>query len=392
MANTNLRGGSNVKLLFLTRSENFPAYKQDGGALVTLRNFEMIKQICGNDNVIVDVIYNKESGESTEVNYYKAYTNIVSRYISYMCLRVFPKKTEKQIIKHIIELNPDIIFFDGSIYGQIIKNKFIRKKKTVIFFHNVEQQYTWDQVKNYSLLCLPRYFAARHCEKKMIIYGRKLICLNNRDRELISQYYGKDTDLMLPVTFRDTYHNNNISEQKSQGGEFVLLYIGSYFVHNYKGLLWFLNNVMPFVNAKLVVVGKNMEKIREKVGVSENIVVAGTVEELGKYYTAADAMVMPIFMGGGMKVKTAEALMYGKTIFASKEALEGYEVAHVSNITECNSAEEFISGISKCIASGVNQKFNSNVRQVFLENYCTEKYIPKLGQLINECLLGGDNN
>lgn len=98
----------------------------------------------------------------------------------------------------------------------------------------------------------------------------------------------------------------------------------------------FIRFICGLNNAKLVVVGKNMEEIKEKASVSENIVVEGTVEELGKYYAAADVMVVLIFMGGGMKVKAAEALMYGKTIFASKEALEGYEAVHVRNITECN--------------------------------------------------------
>lgn len=37
-------------------------------------------------------------------------------------------------------------------------------------------------------------------------------------------------------------------------------------------------------------------------------------------------MVMPIFSGSGMKVKTAEALMYGKFLIGTKEAFEGYEI------------------------------------------------------------------
>ena len=36
------------------------------------------------------------------------------------------------------------------------------------------------------------------------------------------------------------------------------------------------------------------------------------VDDLAPYYKKAAAVIMPIFMGGGMKVKTAEALMNGK--------------------------------------------------------------------------------
>ncbi len=43
------------------------------------------------------------------------------------------------------------------------------------------------------------------------------------------------------------------------------------------------------------------------------------------YYYKHAAVILPIKYGAGMKVKTAEAMMYGRTIFASDEALEGYD-------------------------------------------------------------------
>lgn len=373
-----------MKVLFLTRGGDLMTGKKDGGALGTLRNLEMLKQICGDNNVIIDIIADNKKEEISHVNYFKGYRNLLCRYIDYISLKTLPKNTEKKIVRHINELKPDIIFFDGSVYGQVIKNRLIKNMKTIVFFHNVERQYTWDQVKKHSILCLPRYIATRYNEKRMALYGQKIICLNNRDKKLITKYYSRDVDLMIPVTFQDTYYSCNTSEVIARKGDFILLYIGSYYIHNYTGLIWFINNVIPYVNAKLVIVGKNMEKIKKKIVISDKIIVVGTVDELAGYYAMADAMVMPIFMGGGMKVKTAEALMYGKTIFASRESLEGYEVARVKNVNECNSAQEFISAISECIDSGTNQKFNLNVRQIFLNNYCTEKYIPMLGQLIDK--------
>ena len=64
------------------------------------------------------------------------------------------------------------------------------------------------------------------------------------------------------------------------------------------------------------------------------------------------SVIMPIFMGGGMKVKTAEALMNGKTIFGSKEAFEGYDLEDISGLYLCEDKDAFINCLlytSSCV-------------------------------------------
>lgn len=72
----------------------------------------------------------------------------------------------------------------------------------------------------------------------------------------------------------------------------------------------------------LEIVGKGFEELKNQLTRS-NVKVIGGVDSLEPYYENAAAVVMPILYGDGMKVKTAEAMMYGKVIFASEEALEG---------------------------------------------------------------------
>jgi hypothetical protein len=87
-------------------------------------------------------------------------------------------------------------------------------------------------------------------------------------------------------------------------------------------------------------------------------------------------MVMPIRFGAGMKVKTAEAMMYGNCIFASNEALEGYAVENTNGIYRCNSAEDYISALSKFFSNGntINNEFYEEVRGLFLEKYETVRF------------------
>jgi hypothetical protein len=85
-------------------------------------------------------------------------------------------------------------------------------------------------------------------------------------------------------------------------------------------------------------------------------------------------------MGGGMKTKTAEALMYGKTIFATSESLQGYDINEKTG-KQCNTAGEFIDAIHRHIGSNA-PKLNTRARQLFLEKYSTTSTMNIFKQLL----------
>ena len=79
-------------------------------------------------------------------------------------------------------------------------------------------------------------------------------------------------------------------------------------------------------------------------------------------------MVLPIFKGGGMKVKTCESLMYGKNILATDESWEGYDLDCEMAGGRCNTAQDFIDRINAISAHPI-PRFNAYSRSVFVERY-----------------------
>ena len=67
-----------------------------------------------------------------------------------------------------------------------------------------------------------------------------------------------------------------------------------------------------------------------------------------------------------MKTKTAEAMMFAKTIFGTTEAFEGYEVDYEKIGGLCNSAQDFISKINQF---DLSQYYNDYSRSVYEEKY-----------------------
>ena len=114
--------------------------------------------------------------------------------------------------------------------------------------------------------------------------------------------------------------------------------------------------------------------------------VIGSVDSTDEYYYSHAAVIMPIRYGAGMKVKTAEAMMFGRYIFASDEALEGYEVEGIDGIKRCNTAEEYIKEINYFFNSPLIPKYSTETRQLFLSKYETNSIKEIFSLAVNQAI------
>lgn len=113
-----------------------------------------------------------------------------------------------------------------------------------------------------------------------------------------------------------------------------LLYIGSAVGENLLALGWFIEHVWPRIlaarpQARLHTIGLTLQHLRH-----QTIVQHGIVEgSLAEHYFNAAACIVPHLAVGGLKLKTAEALSYGKPIFATDNGLDGFERFETSVFT-----------------------------------------------------------
>lgn len=102
------------------------------------------------------------------------------------------------------------------------------------------------------------------------------------------------------------------------------------YVPNHDGIKWFLDEVFPLIQqkvpkAKLYVVGKNPPAhITQRE--SDSVRVTGTVPDVRPYVWKAAAYVVPLRMGGGTRLKIAEAMAMKKAIVSTRIGCEGIEL------------------------------------------------------------------
>ena len=134
-------------------------------------------------------------------------------------------------------------------------------------------------------------------------YSDIIIALNERDQKEIESRYHRKIDILSPIVFEDKYNQSKYPEGMTSAIP-SCLFLGSYFPMNVKGILWFVQNVLPQVNIKLQIVGKGMKAILPMIEKNQQIEVFSDVADLKPFIENTDFMLLPIFEGSGMKVKT----------------------------------------------------------------------------------------
>lgn len=276
----------------------------------------------------------------------------------------FGMSTYKYLAKRISkELGIPVIVMYQGIAPNSIKSRLVGKRLL-------------EKVKKY-----PSYYLVKNREKCVEKFSNCNIVHNNRDRDAFFHYYKKEPDFFLPVFISDKF-----SEEKGINPgykDFSLLFVGSYFGPNLSGIKWFTENVMSKLpeGISLYIVGQGMKVLEnENLYKKDNIHIIGEVEELAPWYYHADLVVEPIFEGDGMKTKTVEAMMFGKTVLGTDEAFCGYEGL---DKYLCNTAEEFVDKIVEYSTNGVD-KYNDEIRNIYLQKYSENAVLNTMKKIIGK--------
>lgn len=360
------------KLLFISSTDikngNF------GGSVCSKRNFNTISKFF-------DItLLNFSKDKTNDIDNFQTPKNKIGTLISnvFNYAGGLTYQSEIKILEKIKNEKYNVIFLDTSNYGRLAEKikKIDSKIKIITFFHNIEHDFLKSRMNKEGKIYFIQFKASHYNEKLAVKYSDYCITLNPRDTKRLYEVYGGKSNLELPITFEDKYSKNinNLLKEKD-----YILFVGSLFFANYHGIKWFVENVMPHINKKLLIVGKDFETKKSELE-RKNVEVIGSVDDLTPYYLNASCMIMPIFEGAGMKVKTAEALMYGKTIYGTTEAFEGYEVEYNKVGGLCNTKEEFIEKVN----NDKNILFNEYSRKVFLEKYSFESSVDKMKKFLEK--------
>lgn len=340
-----------------------------GGLQCSQRNIQILKNLFGEENVVQYYIYQKF--DSLAQRYWRKIVALLTGKEPYLS-----KKVVSDVMILIKQQSISDVFFDISIIGmlaKVIKQQF-PQTRVYTFFHNVEFIYNKGFVKE-SLLRMQ--FQYIHCiptswrnERLACRFSDKVIVLTDVDAKALEKMYHRKADAIVPISFDDTFEETYIDNSVPQK-PYKALFVGSYFFGNTQGLMWFCKNILPNVDITLDIVGANMDRFANDIPSSSKVHIYNSVPDLTPFFNNADFVVLPITSGSGMKVKTAESLMYGKYLIGTDMAFDGYDISTSQGI-RCNTSDEFISAINNL---NLQSKFCEASRELFKRQYTTASVV-----------------
>lgn len=343
------------KILFIAR---YCEGISTGASVITMRNLDMLRKVHGEESVQVLWLHNQSNMLVTLF-----YTLILKQAgVNY--------NTIKEIKNKITTGNVTHVFIDTSLAGICAKTvkKTNNQIKVFLFFHNAELSYFKSLIfSTFKLWHLLTLIAVWFNEKLGVKYADHLLFLNNRDySDVLRQHPTANIKKyeIIPTSMHDRFDERLLLEIETKS--LNVLFVGTLFFPNYHGVKWFLEKVFPHVDINLTIVGRGFENVAADFN-HPNVNVVGTVDNIDPYYYNCDLVVAPIFKGSGMKTKLAEALMFGKSIFASSESFQGYDIDFEKVGALCNNENEFISAIKNFKRHPF--QFNKASRDYFLSHY-----------------------
>ena len=318
-----------------------------GGAKVSIRNYESLNKVAE----VFPYQIQKHSNIKSTISLIQGYLPPILN-------------SDIDKIKNIIKREEvDFIFYDSSLMGEIQKEINL---PNVIFCHNCEKDYF--EVRFGKENSLKKSIYKSHIldnEMEAVKRANCICALTERDSQSLFGYYNRCPDVIIPLSIKDYFNELKKDEYKCSSS---CLLFGPAGMANNEAFTWFIKNVSPYLNCHTVIAGKGMETL--KPNGSDKVEVIGFVESPQDLYASVDCVAIPLLSGGGMKVKTAEALMYGKYVFGTDEAFIGYDSLFNDEKAGklCNSADDFIREINAFMSKG-HKSFNYASRKEYLNHY-----------------------
>lgn len=160
-------------------------------------------------------------------------------------------------------------------------------------------------------------------------------------------------------------------------------FIGADNEANRSGLDWFIKQVWPVVkqlDLKLYIFGKVGDRFQDICDADESIENMSDKFTQEEIYSMVDCMVNPVFVGGGLKIKTLEALAYAKPIISSQEGSAGIDNREQNGIIVARDRQKFIEGLIKVVkqpdlAIELIQQGKNTIEEQFSPNSCYKPLI-----------------
>lgn len=180
-------------------------------------------------------------------------------------------------------------------------------------------------------------------EKQQLLPFDRVIAICQPDADTYTRWLGAARVLLAPHA--QAVHRSALRHPIQQ-----LLMVAGDYAPNHDGLRWFLAEVWPRLAGHGLVLNV-VGAVGPALGLqaTAQVRVHGVVDDLAAAYAAADLCINPVRQGGGLKIKTVEALAHGRPLVATSHAVRSLEAHTGRAFLVADDAEAFASAVLRLV-------------------------------------------
>jgi glycosyltransferase involved in cell wall biosynthesis len=218
----------------------------------------------------------------------------------------------------------------------------------------------------------------RRCEAALDRFDDVFIT-SNEDRELLS----RDATVLPNIPFADN-ESATIEPLPPATDSKRVLFVGDLqFPPNRDGLDRFLTRVWPLVTAKVPeavidIVGRGLTDERAtRWRAIRGTNVIGFADDLNALYRGCAFNVVPVYFGGGTKIKVLESLAFGRTVVVAPHAMRGYAclTEHDPAVAVADTDEDFADACVQLLTTpGLRESMARRGRQIVQREFSFTRF------------------
>ena len=231
-------------------------------------------------------------------------------------------------------------------------------------WHNIESELMWRYAEHAGG---PRKWVAKRTARLLEDAERRLlreceVCTiaSERERQNIASENGRLR--VIPNGVDVEYYAGTAARsfsalrQGHRAGPGYVVFVGSMDYHaNIDAVLWFAAEVWPEIarrDPSLIfrIVGRNPPPGIQALA-SPQIEVTGTVEDVRPFYDGACAVVAPLRIGSGTRLKILESMAAGVPVISTRVGAEGLDVIDHEHALMADTAAQFVNALGDLMAS-----------------------------------------
>ena len=317
----------------------------------------------------------------TDNSLWGAAKNLISN-IPYNISKYHSEALRLFLIKYFRENSVDVVHIDHLHMAWVVKIlRELTLAPVVLREHNLEMRIMERFAENQKNSLLKKYAKMQYrrfikYEPEMCSQFNACVMISENDERLLIKLKKNINTFVIPAGVEREF----LDVPKKKEISYSLFHIGSLLWQpNLDGLNWYLDEVFPFLikkipNVKLYVYGKGSNKIRLANNLIKNVEIVGYVENIWNEIADKQLAIVPLRIGGGIRIKIIELMALGKNIITTSIGKEGIDVKDGQHILIADNAEEFINKTIKFLNSEYDAAgLSTNSRILIQEKYTWNK-------------------